>query len=149
MLNWQGWAANFLGWGSNGAATPVATTPTGGGGRRDRRNLWTIRGKTYLIHDEEIHDLVRAILAEEKANKPAKPSIRKLAKKVRAAVKDVPVEKPTFPDMPAFDALWADLVKAQQHAQAEQLRKIAYEMDIERDDEEVFALLQMLGKHDA
>lgn len=38
MLNWQGWAANFLGWAT--ASTPAPTPAPSGGGGRARRRIW-------------------------------------------------------------------------------------------------------------
>jgi hypothetical protein len=148
MLNWQGWAAtNFQGWGSAGAATPVVTPQEvggGGGKRRLPRNYWTIRGKTYLIEDEDVPALVQAILAKDKAQK-LKPSLKRAAQQIRAAVAETPpVSAPTFAALPAFDALWAELMSTEQHRQAQMARQIAHDMEIEQDDADIFALLQLI-----
>lgn len=143
------WKTSWLTSWNRTIVTPPVVTPAaevgGTGKRRLPRNYWTIRGKTYLLEDKDVPDLVQAILkTDREKEKKLAPPVRKQIKQIRASVEAPPVATPTFQSLPAFDALWSELMQNKQHAEAEQLRKIAHDMEIEQDDEEIFALLRMV-----
>lgn len=75
MLNWQGWAANFLGWATGSAPEPPVTTPVAGGGSAKRRKRATVvyKDKTYLVPDGAEQAFVQALLDAEPVPKKIKP----------------------------------------------------------------------------
>jgi hypothetical protein len=148
VLNWAGWAANFLGWGEQGAGTPTPTpTPVGGGGKRRRQELVTVtyKGQKYGFRSETEAEVFVAKLQQQ-----AKPAPRKVAKAVAK-----PVEKPAAepvveiqapPDMSHLRAL-VDAHNARRAAEhREALAAWQRESEIAQDDEEIFALLRMIDE---
>jgi hypothetical protein len=118
MLNWQGWAANFQGWGSAGAVTPpVVVTPDVGhvarrGGRPEgaKRKRYLIDGRLLLLTDDELHAHLLRLLRRKKAQQEAPPSARREAKLApKAAVEPIIV--------PADFGLLSPQMQAQPYAQ--------------------------------
>lgn len=145
MLNWQGWAAtNFQGWGSAASAAPAATTAVGGVGRRRLKPVTvTFKGQEhYFVSEAEAEAFIEAL-------RPKTPP--KQAKKLAQKALQKPAEPPKVvlqapPDMSHLRAL----VDAH-NARATEQHKAAVaayerERDIERDDADIFALLQKIGE---
>lgn len=80
MLNWQGWSANFLGWGATGEAppTPPPVTQSAGGVGRKRRipHFVEIDGKFYEVDDHE-HAVEILNKLHEEAKKKAPAAVKK------------------------------------------------------------------------
>lgn len=125
MLNWQGWAANFLGWATGDAPEPPVTTPVVGGGmpapkRRRKHTTVVYKDRAYVVPDGAEQALVRALLDAE----PVPKKIRPLAKPA-----------PVIPQIDA-DPLpeWVDTVWPEYpHLLAEFQRQAADEMLIHLD----------------
>jgi hypothetical protein len=87
MLNWRGWAANFLGWGSEGVDAPVVVAPAGSGVRNRPRP------RVYV----EIDDQLFPVSSEAEAVKllaKAKQTAKEVVKQVKADPKLPKVEIP-------------------------------------------------------
>jgi hypothetical protein len=145
VLNWAGWAANFLGWGEVGTATPTPTpTPDVGGGGRRRRQAITVthKGREHQFRTE--HDAERFI-DSLRAKVVPKKQAKKVAKPVEMPAAELPkLELQAPPDMShlraKIDAHNARVAAEHQAAMVAWQRQ----MEIEADDEDVFTLLRML-----
>jgi hypothetical protein len=146
MLNWEGWAANFLGWGGEGVAAPAATPSVGGGGGRRRLQPVTVTYKGqehYFRTEHEAETFVESLRAKAQVKPP-----KKQAKKARQKpVEPAKVELRAPQDMSHLQAL-VDAHNAQVAAKhhADMLLWKQRESMIEQDDAEIFALLRMLDE---
>ncbi len=154
MLNWQGWAANFQGWGSVGAVVqPPAipdfhTGPAGGiHGRGAKRRLHKfaleIDGKLYPVASQQ-----EAIAILRKARAEVKREVRHEI----AEVKATPALTYQPPEAPQVQVLGESPLRAYveqqvQHFQRDmdamlaQADQRAREIEAEQDDEDVLLLL--------
>jgi hypothetical protein len=147
MLNWQGWAENFLGWGGEGVAAPAATPAVGGGGGRRRLQPVTVTYKGqehYFRTEHEAETFVESLRA--KAQPPTKKQAKRAKKAPQKPVEPAKVELRAPQDMSHLQAL-VDAHNAQVAAKhhADMLLWKQRESMIEQDDAEIFALLRMLG----
>jgi hypothetical protein len=144
VLNWAGWAANFLGWGEVGTATPtpVATPSVGGGGRRRQAITVTHKGREHHFRTEsDAEQFIDSLRAKAVPKKQAK----KVAKPVEMPAAELPkLELQAPADMShlraKIDAHNARVAAEHQAAMVAWQRQ----MEIEADDEDVFTLLRML-----
>jgi hypothetical protein len=146
MLNWQGWAENFLGWGGEGVAAPAATPAVGGGGGRRRLQPVTVTYKGqehYFRTEHEAETFVESLRAKAEV-KPPKKQAKKARQKPAEPAK---VELRAPQDMSHLQAL-VDAHNAQVAAKhhADMLLWKQRESMIEQDDAEIFALLRMLDE---
>jgi hypothetical protein len=161
MLNWQGWAANFLGWGSARAVTPpvVVTPDVGHVGRRKgqgaKRKRYLIDGRLLLLTDDELHAHLLRLLRRKKAQQEAPPSARreaKLAPKAAAEPIIVPADFGLLsPQMQAqpYAQVAADLARENWAQSQPEILRALHELaagldadrDIDEDDEDVLMLL--------
>lgn len=136
MLNWQGWAANFLGWGATGT-TPAPAPVTGGGGKRKPIHYVEIEGKVHTVDSAE----EAAALLEDIRNETQRTIAKRIAKpKTTAAehIVDIPAVTVSSPD-PAV----AHRLQAQVDAYNANMRRLQAEAkaryEAEIDDQEVIA----------
>jgi hypothetical protein len=146
MLNWEGWAANFLGWGGEGVAAPAATPSVGGGGGRRRLQPVTVTYKGqehYFRTEHEAETFVESLRAKAEVKPPKKQA--KKARQKPAEPAKVALRAPQ--DMSHLQAL-VDAHNAQVEAKhhADMLLWKQRESMIEQDDAEIFALLRMLDE---
>lgn len=136
MLNWQGWAANWAGWGSEGVEAPVVARglqPAGSPRREPRRKkLW--------IEPEDNGPIIEVETAAEvpKAVKAIKRQAKAIAEK---AVR----KREPLPELPKWvvhgDAPFADELK-RKLAEIEANYAYVYQrMLMDEDDDEVIALI--------
>jgi hypothetical protein len=150
MLNWEGWAANFLGWGSAGvdAPTPVVTPAVGGGGRRRLQPVTvTYKGQEHYFRTEhEAETFVESLRAKAQVAQPTKKQAKRAKKAPQKPAEPAKVELRAPQDMSHLQAL-VDAHNAQVAAKhhADMLLWKQRESMIEQDDAEIFALLRMLG----
>jgi hypothetical protein len=151
MLNWEGWAANFLGWGSTGEATPtpVVTPAVGGGSRRRRLEPVTVTYKGqehYFRTEHEAEEFVESLRAKAQVAPPTKKQAKKAKRAPQKPAEPAKVELRAPQDMSHLQAL-VDAHNAQMAAKhhADMLLWKQRESMIEQDDAEIFALLRMLG----
>jgi hypothetical protein len=147
MLNWQGWAENFLGWGGEGVAAPAATPAVGGGGGRRRLQPVTVTYKGqehYFRTEHEAETFVESLRAKAQVAQPTKKQAKKAPQKPVEPAK-VALRAPQ--DMSHLQAL-VDAHNAQVAAKhhADMLLWKQRESMIEQDDAEIFALLRMLDE---
>jgi hypothetical protein len=138
MLNWQGWSANFLGWGAVGTApTPAAPPVVGGGGRRKPLHYVEIDGKIHLVADaqaaQELLESVRNETQRKVAKRIAKP-------KTTAAEHIVPLVTISSPDPEIAHRMQAQADAFNANMRAMQA-KYAAEMAELDDEEAIIALL--------
>lgn len=125
--------------------TPTPAAPSTGAGPLKKKKRYIIAGRDLELTDDELQQVLASMLvrepeeaAEERLQKPERPRKRRITK-----VRDEPAkpETPTFAAVPAFDVLWQQKwVRSQPEIMAE-LRRIAHEIELARDDEEVELLL--------
>jgi hypothetical protein len=149
MLNWEGWAANFLGWGGEGVAAPAATPSVGGGGGRRRLQPVTVTYKGqehYFRTEHEAETFVESLRAKAQVAQPTKKQAKRAKKAPQKPVEPAKVELRAPQDMSHLQAL-VDAHNAQMAAKhhADMLLWKQRESMIEQDDAEIFALLRMLG----
>jgi len=119
MLNWQGWAANFLGWGSEGSATPEPTTQSGAGGgssrRRRRKQFLEVEGKYYEVASQREAEAILARL-RNKAQKTAQTAVRKAQQERKGSYAPAKTALPAAPHIalrePDFGDVWAQQLQA-------------------------------------
>lgn len=129
MLNWQGWAANFLGWGSAASAPPAVVAPYPGPagrsrGRKRHRSLVEIDGELHAVEGraqaEALLEDIRA-KAREEAPKAAKRALNR-ARKVERQTGEMPVVEVTPPQIRVVDA--TEALTADVERQAQQIAQI-------------------------
>jgi hypothetical protein len=135
MLNWQGWAANFLGWGSAEPVVvpppPSSLKPAGAPSRKPPRIVVEIDGKVYPVRSAQE---AKALLAPKLAKAEAKVEAKKAPQRPVAVPK---VEVRGAEPMGDVMAL-VDRFKALQ-AESERIYREWVEAD--EDDVEVLLLL--------
>lgn len=146
MLNWQGWAANFLGWATSGDVTPPPAAPVVGGGmpapkRKKRKHATVIyKDRAYVVPDGAEQAFVQALLDAE----PVPKKIRPLPKPAPLADEDAP-PLPTWAPVawPEYPHLLAEFQRQQADEMLAHLDAIvrARVQMLEDDDEDVLLLL--------